>query len=156
MDVYKGKIQSDGSLDKLKLIIVVGGHPQNKELVGDTRSSTCSMITLKYSLADSVKHKARVYQLYFIGALLQEKVKNRVFVKLDSRYAYYFPEYSIYFGRGGPRFSKPSSLYNDSFKCVHTLPLVLLATAFNSEGMRSIELGGLGGITGKGRGVQGS
>ena len=30
MDVYKAKIQSDGSLDKLKLRIVVGGDLQNK------------------------------------------------------------------------------------------------------------------------------
>ena len=30
---------------------------------------------------------------------MQAKVKNKVFVKLDMRYAYYFPEYSQYFGR---------------------------------------------------------
>ena len=52
------------------------------------------MSTLKYLLADETKHKAIFNQLYFIGAFLQEKVKNRVFVKLDSRYTYYFPEYS--------------------------------------------------------------
>ena len=37
-------------------------------------------------LAYAAKHKARVNQLYFIGELLQAKVKNGVFVKLDSRY----------------------------------------------------------------------
>ena len=57
------------------------------------------MRTLKYFLADAAKNKARVHQLDLIGALLQEKVMNRVFVKLDSRYADYFPEYSNYFGR---------------------------------------------------------
>ena len=36
MDVYKAKIQSDGSLDKIKLRIVVRGDLQNKEMVGDT------------------------------------------------------------------------------------------------------------------------
>ena len=36
MDEYKAKIQSDGSLDKLKLRIVVRGYLQNKEMVGDT------------------------------------------------------------------------------------------------------------------------
>ena len=36
-------------------------------------------------------------QLDFIGALLQAKVKNRVFVKLENRYADYFPEYSNHF-----------------------------------------------------------
>ena len=40
-----------------------------------------------------------MHQLDFVGALLQAKGKNRVFVKLDSRYADYFPEYLSYFGR---------------------------------------------------------
>ena len=48
MDVYKAKIQSDGSLDKLKWRIVVIGEIQNKEMVGDTWSPTASMRTLKY------------------------------------------------------------------------------------------------------------
>ena len=91
MDVYKAKIQSDVSLDKSKLRIVVSGDFQNKEMVGDTWSPTASMRTLKYFLEDAEKHKARVHQLYFIEAFLQAKVKNRVFVKLDMRYAYYFP-----------------------------------------------------------------
>ena len=36
IDVYKARIQSDGSLDKLNLRIVVRGYLQNKELVGYT------------------------------------------------------------------------------------------------------------------------
>ena len=99
MDVYKAKIQSDGSLDKLKLIIVVSGDFQNKEMVGDTWSPTASMRTLKYFLAYAAKHKARVRQFDFIGAFLQVKLKNRVFVKLDIRYIEYFPEYAQYFVR---------------------------------------------------------
>ena len=91
MDVYKAKIKFDGSLDKLKLRILVRGDLQNKEMVGDTWSPTAYMRTLKYFLAYSAKHKARVHQLYFIGAFLQAKVKNRVFVKLDVRYTDYFP-----------------------------------------------------------------
>ena len=49
------------------------------------------MRTLKYFLADAAKHKARVHQLDFIGAFLQAKFNNRVFVELESRYADYFP-----------------------------------------------------------------
>ena len=49
-------------------------------------------------MADAVKHKAIVYHLDFIGSFLQAKVNNRVFVKLHSKYADYFPEYSNYFG----------------------------------------------------------
>ena len=57
------------------------------------------MRTLKYFLSDATKHKAIVHQLYFIGALLQEIVKNIVFVKFYSRYTDCLPEYSNYFGR---------------------------------------------------------
>ena len=57
------------------------------------------MRTLKYFLVNAAKHKAKVRQLDFIGAFLQAKVKSRLFVKLDMRYAYYFPEYAQYFGR---------------------------------------------------------
>ena len=77
--VYKAKIQSDGSLDILKLRILVRGYLKNKEMVGDTCSPTASMRTLKYFLADTAKRKARVHQLDFIGAFLQAKVKNRIF-----------------------------------------------------------------------------
>ena len=68
-------------------------------MVGDNWSPTASMRNLKYFLADATKHKAIVHQLDFIGAFLKAKVKNRLFVKLDSRYTYYFPEYENYFGR---------------------------------------------------------
>ena len=64
-----------------------------------TGSPSTSMITLNYFLEDAAKHKQRVHQLDFIGAFLQAKVKNRVFVKLYMRYAEYFPEYAQYFGR---------------------------------------------------------
>ena len=52
------------------------------------------MMTMKYFLAYAAKHKAIVHQLDFIGEFLQAKVKNRVFVELDMRYADYFPEYA--------------------------------------------------------------
>ena len=63
-------------------------------MVGDTWSPIVFKRNLKYFLADAAKHKARVRQLDFIGAFLQAKVKNRVFVKLDIRYTDYFPEYA--------------------------------------------------------------
>ena len=40
-----------------------------------------------------------MHKLDFIGSLLKAKVKNRVFMKLNSRYADYFIEYSSYLGR---------------------------------------------------------
>ena len=39
-----------------------------------------------------------MHQLDSITEFLQEKVTDRVFVKLDSRYADHFTEYSSYFG----------------------------------------------------------
>ena len=67
MDVYKAKIQSDGSLDKLKLRIVVRGDLKNKEFVGYTWSPIAFMRNLKYLLAYVTKHEARFHQLDFIG-----------------------------------------------------------------------------------------
>ena len=91
VDVYKAKIQSYGGLDMLKLKNVVRRDLQNKDIVGDTSSPTASMRNLEYLLVDKSKNKSRAHQLYFIGAFFQAKVKNIVFVKLDSRYADYFP-----------------------------------------------------------------
>ena len=99
IDVYKAKMQSDGNLDKLNSRTVVRGDFQNKGMVGDTSSLTSSMRTLKFLLADTSNHKSRVYQLDFIEAFLKSNLKHRVFVKLDSRYGEYFPEYGNYFGR---------------------------------------------------------
>ena len=68
-------------------------------MIGDTWSPTASMRTLKCFLKDYFKHKAGVHQLDFIGSFLQSNVKYRVFVKLDSIYGEYFPEYCNYFVR---------------------------------------------------------
>ena len=68
-------------------------------MVGDTWSPTAIVRNLKYFLADAANPKSRFYKLDFIGAFLQAKIKNRVFVKLDIRYTHYFPEYAKYFGR---------------------------------------------------------
>ena len=68
--------------------IVVRQDLQNKELVGETWLPTAFIRDLKKFLVDALKHKEIVHQLDFIGAFLQAKVKNGVFVKLDSRYTY--------------------------------------------------------------------
>ena len=61
MDVSKANNQSDGILDKLKLIILVRGDLQNKDLIGYTWSPEASTKTLKYFLEHTVNHKARVH-----------------------------------------------------------------------------------------------
>ena len=95
MDIYKAKIQSDGSVDKLKLRILVRRDMKNKEIFGETWSPTASTRTLKCFLSDAIKNKTRVHQLDFIGEYLNAKVKNRVFVNLDIRYADYFQNIQI-------------------------------------------------------------
>ena len=57
MDVYKAKIQSDISLDKFKLRIVVRGYFQNKDLIVDTWSPTVTTSNVKYLLEDASNHK---------------------------------------------------------------------------------------------------
>ena len=89
----KLKNRSGGSLDQLKLIIVIREDLQNIELARDAWSPTFSMKTFKYFLSDAVTHNTRVHQLDFTGKFLQAKVKNRVFVNLDSRYADFFTEH---------------------------------------------------------------
>ena len=76
MDVYKSKIQYDGSLDKLKLRIVVRGDLQNKEMVGYTWSPIASMRTLKYFLEDTAKHKSIVHQLDLLEHYCRPKLRT--------------------------------------------------------------------------------
>ena len=77
MDVYKAKIQSYGSLDKLNLIIVVIGDLKNKGVIRDTWYPTSSMWTQNYFLEDASNKKAKVNQLDFIGSFLQASIKHR-------------------------------------------------------------------------------
>ena len=75
MDVYKSKIQCDGIIDKLKLIVVVTGDLQNNNLNGYTWSQSASMRDSKYFLVNYFKHKSRLYQLDVIKELLQVNEK---------------------------------------------------------------------------------
>ena len=79
---YRAKIHSDGVLEKIIFRILVTEDLTNKELVGYTCSPKASMITLEHFLAYVVKYKAIVHQLYFIGELLQRKVKNTEFFEV--------------------------------------------------------------------------
>ena len=86
MNIYKAKIQNDGSPDKFKFINIPGGDFQNKEIIGDIWYPKTSMRTLKYFLAGDYKHKSRLHQLNFIGEFLKSNVKHGAIVKLDIRY----------------------------------------------------------------------
>ena len=60
MDVYRANIQSDGSLEKLNLRIVVRGGFQNKEIIGYTWYPTSTMMDLKYFLENDSRCQSRV------------------------------------------------------------------------------------------------
>ena len=97
--VLKAKSLADGSLDKLKARIVARGDLQKDNEWQDTWSACASMRTVKMFLALACSFKRRVKQGDFVGAYLQAKVRERIFISLDRRYAQYFPDLSEYFGR---------------------------------------------------------
>jgi hypothetical protein len=70
MEIFKVKIKSDGSLDKLKTRLVVRGDLQTAALSEDKWSPTASFHSLKMLLAHAAQLKARVKELDFIGAFL--------------------------------------------------------------------------------------
>ena len=71
-----------------------------------------------------------MHQLYFIGVFLQEEVYNRVFVKLDSRYVDYFPEYSGYFGRALRSLKSMYGINNSGKLCADKLIEYFLESGF--------------------------
>ena len=98
MDDNRVKLQSDGSLDKLKTRIVVRGDLQTKSIVEDTYSPTASGRGLKMFLGHAARTQCRVRQLDFIGAYLQAKVRGRIFIKMPGIYGNIFPEFQAYCG----------------------------------------------------------
>ena len=59
-DIYKVKIQSNGSLDKLKFRIVVRVDLQNTETIVDTWYPIASIRALNHFLSNAANHKATV------------------------------------------------------------------------------------------------
>ena len=98
MEIFKVKINSDGSLDKLKTRIVVRGDLQNG-VTEDKWSPTASFRSLKMFLAHASHLKARVKQLDFIGAFLQANTRSRIFVTIPAVIGIFFPEFKPYCGK---------------------------------------------------------
>jgi hypothetical protein len=97
-EIFKVKIQSNSSLDKLKTRIVVRGDLQDKSISEDKWSPTASFRSLKMFLAHASCLKVRVRQLDFIGAFLQAKMQTRMFVTIPQIYGILFPEYAEFWG----------------------------------------------------------
>ena len=81
-------------------------------------------------LANAVNHKSIVHQQDFIGAFLQGKLKNNVFVNLDNRYADYSPEHSNYFGRALLLFQSLYGMTNSGKLIAEKLTECLLEAGF--------------------------
>ena len=54
---------------------------------------------MKLFFAHAAKLGQKVRQLDYVGAFLQARCKNRVFVSLPSEYAKHFPKFEAYFNR---------------------------------------------------------
>ncbi len=78
MEIFKVKIQSDGTLDKLKTRMVMRGGLQDKSISKDKWSPTASFRSLKMCLAHASHLKVHVGQMDFIGAFLQAKMRTRM------------------------------------------------------------------------------
>ena len=66
----------------------------------------------------------------YIGSFLQGKAKNRIFVKLDIIYTYYFPEYANYFGRALRLLKSMYGMTNSGNLFADQLPEQLLEAGF--------------------------
>jgi transposase InsO family protein len=99
MEIFKVKILSYGSLDKLKCRLVVRGDLMIKLNMEDKWSPTASFRALKMFLAHAARLKVRVKQLDFVGAFLQAKMCSRIFVTIPQIFGVLFPEYSEYCGK---------------------------------------------------------
>jgi len=93
MEIFKVKVKSDGSLDKLKTWLVVRGDLQDKRITEDKWSPTASFRSLKMFLAHASRLKVRVKQLDVVGAFLQAKMHSRMFVTIPKIFGILFPEY---------------------------------------------------------------
>jgi hypothetical protein len=94
MEIFKVKVKSDGSLDKLKTRLVVRGDLQDKNITEDKWSPTASFRSLKMFLGHAARLKTRVKQLDFVGAFLQAKMRTRMFVTIPKIFGILFPEYA--------------------------------------------------------------
>ncbi len=98
LDLNRVKINSDGTLDKLKARIFVQGDLQSADLLEDKWSPTASFCALKMFLAHAARLRARVKKLDFIGTFLQANVQSRIFINFPTNYSKILPEYKQYFG----------------------------------------------------------
>ena len=86
-DVYKCKIQSDGTIDKLKVRIAIRGD-LDKDAIGENNwAPAITFIILKLFLAEAARLGLRIYQIDFISAYLQALMDRPVYVRFPAKWA---------------------------------------------------------------------
>ena len=90
--VYKTKLNANGTLNKLKARIVVRGDLQKLRPGENVWSPTASMRLLKTFVANAAQEGKEIKQVDFIAAYLQANVRESVFVKLGEDIATVCPE----------------------------------------------------------------
>ena len=75
----KAKLNSHGSLDKLKARICLRGDMQIKD-ESNPWLPTASSKLLRCFIADAIKNTPIIYQLDFIQAFIQSDIKKRMFL----------------------------------------------------------------------------
>jgi hypothetical protein len=96
--VYKAKLRSDGSVEKLKSRICQRGDLAKANNDWDTWCPIAGFRSLRFFLALAAQWKIRVFQLDFISAFLQSKARNRTFVKMPDAWRDFMPESAEWFG----------------------------------------------------------
>jgi hypothetical protein len=94
---YRTKLQSNGTIEKLKTRICLRGDLQSASEM-DTWCAIAGFRALKIFLAVAARTKCRVYQLDFIGAFLQSYAIDRTVTMLPVEWKELFPEYADWFG----------------------------------------------------------
>jgi transposase InsO family protein len=94
---YRTKLQSNGTIEKLKTRICLRGDLQSASEM-DTWCAIAGFRALKIFLAVAARTKCRVHQLDFIGAFLQSYAIDRTVTMLPVEWKELFPEYADWFG----------------------------------------------------------
>ena len=98
-DVYKVKISSDGTIDKLKVRIAIRGDLDQDAIGENNWAPAITFIILKLFLAEAARLGLPVYQVDFVSAYLQSLMDRPVYVMFPAKWKDIMPEFSKWFGR---------------------------------------------------------
>lgn len=97
--IFKEKSTSKRTLDKLKAICCARGDLMEDPTDQDNWSICVSQRTVRTFIAFSTSMQRRPKQLDFIGAYLQDRMRERVFIRLQKEFSPFFITIQKYFSR---------------------------------------------------------